>query len=112
MRSIRDGSKPGSRGLPAHGTRRRLRGLSWRNTEASMLVEQGVQVANVEVVGEAYDIAANYLKKTGAMKDTALINDRLLEIIYRMFNAGDRNRLRLANKAISKFERIRQVAIC
>ena len=76
-----------------------------------MLVEQNVQVANVEVVGEAYDIAANYLKKTGAMKDTAFIDDRLLEIIYKMFNAGDRNRLRLANKAISKFERSREVAI-
>jgi hypothetical protein len=77
-----------------------------------MLVEQNVQVANVEVVGEAYEIAANYLKKSGAMKDTALINDRLLEIIYKMFNAGDRNRLRLANRAISKFERIRDVPIC
>jgi hypothetical protein len=76
-----------------------------------MLVEHNVQVVNVEVVGEAYDIAANYLKKTGAMKDTSLINDRLLEIIYKMFNAGDRNRLHLANKAISKFERIREVAI-
>jgi hypothetical protein len=77
-----------------------------------MLVEHTGQVANVEVVGEAYDIAANYLKKTGAMKDSALIDDRLLEIIYAKFNAGERNRLRLANKAISKFERIRQVAIC
>jgi hypothetical protein len=77
-----------------------------------MLVEHTLQVANVEVVGEAYDIAANYLKKTGAMKDSALIDDRLLEIIYAKFNAGERNRLRLANKAISKFERIRQVAIC
>ena len=76
-----------------------------------MPVEHPMLVANVEVVGEAYDIAANYLKKTGAMKDTALIDDRLLEIIYTMFNTGDRNRLRLANKAISKFERIRQVAI-
>ena len=76
-----------------------------------MPVEHTMRVANVEVVGDAYDIAANYLKKTGAMKDTALIDDRLLEIIYTMFNAGDRNRLRLANKAISKFERIRQVAI-
>jgi hypothetical protein len=76
-----------------------------------MLVEHTMQVANVEVVGEAYDIAANYLKKTGAMKDTAFIDDRLLEIIYKMFNAGDRNRLRLANKAISKFERSREVAI-
>jgi hypothetical protein len=79
--------------------------------EVPMLVEQDVQVVNVEVVGEAYDIAANYLKKTGAMRDTSLINDRLLEIIYKMFNAGDRNRLRLANKAISKFERLREVAI-
>ena len=77
-----------------------------------MLVEHNVQVANVEVVGEAYEIAANYLKKTGAMKDTPLIDDRLLEIIYNMFNAGDRNRLHLANKAISKFERIRHVTIC
>jgi hypothetical protein len=77
-----------------------------------MLVEHTMQVANVEVVGEAYDIAANYLKKTGGMKDTALIDDRLLEIIYKMFNAGDRNRLRLANKAISKFERSREVTIC
>jgi hypothetical protein len=76
-----------------------------------MLVEHDIQVMNVEVVGEAYEIAANYLKKTGAMKDTALIDDRLLEIIYKMFNAGDRNRLRLANRAISKFERIREVTI-
>jgi hypothetical protein len=28
-----------------------------------------------------------------------------------MFNAGDGNRLRLANKAISKFERTRDVTI-
>ena len=76
-----------------------------------MLVGHDVQAANVEVVGEAYDIAANYLKKTGAMRDTALIDDRLLEIIYKMFNAGDRSRLRLANKAITKFERIREVTI-
>jgi hypothetical protein len=80
--------------------------------EAPMLVEHTMQVADAEVVGEAYDIAANYLKKTGVMKDSALIDDRLLEIIYTMFNTGDRNRLRLANKAISKFERIRRVAIC
>lgn len=70
-----------------------------------MLVERNVQVINVEVVGEAYDIAANYLKKTGAMPDTWATNEQLLEIIYRMFTAGDRNRLRLANLAISRFQR-------
>jgi hypothetical protein len=74
-----------------------------------MLVERNVHVLNVEVVGEAYDIAANFLKKTGAMPDSAL-NDRLLEIIYKMFNAGERNRLRLANLAISKFERLQRAA--
>ena len=70
-----------------------------------MLVERNVHVLNVEVVGEAYDIAANYLKQTGAMENSGRINERLLEIIYKMFNAGDRNRLRLANLAILKFER-------
>jgi hypothetical protein len=70
-----------------------------------MLVERNVHVLNVQIVGEAYDIAANYLRKTGALEEGGLINDRLLEIIYKMFNAGDRNRLRLANFAISKFQR-------
>jgi len=75
-----------------------------------MLVERNVYVLNVEIVGEAYDIAANFLKRTGAMPDSALINDRLLEIIYRMFNDGDRNRLRLANFAISRFQRLQHAA--
>ena len=35
-----------------------------------MLVERGLQVMNVEVVGDAYAIASNYLRKTGAIADT------------------------------------------
>ena len=76
-----------------------------------MLVDRNVTVVSVEVVGEAYDIAANFLKKTGAMPDTAIINNRLLEIISKMFHAGDRSRLRLANRAISKYERVREIPI-
>jgi hypothetical protein len=75
-----------------------------------MLVERNVHVLNVEAVGEAYDIAANFLKKTGVIADSSMINDRLLEIIYKMFHAGERNRLRLANLAISKFERLQRAA--
>jgi hypothetical protein len=71
-----------------------------------MLVERNVQVLNVETVGEAYDIAAHYLKKTGQIADSALINDPLLEVISRLFDGGTRNRLLLANKAITKFERL------
>lgn len=69
-----------------------------------MLVERGLQVMNVEAVGDAYAIASNYLRKTGAMPDTYLTNDRLLEIIVQMFHRGEGNRLRLANKAIATFQ--------
>jgi hypothetical protein len=76
--------------------------------ETAMLVERNVQILNVEVVGEAYDIAAYYLRKTGQIADTTRIDDRVLELIYRLFDSGVRNRLLLANKAISKFERSRR----
>jgi hypothetical protein len=69
-----------------------------------MLVERGLQVMNVEVVGDAYAIASNYLRRTGAIGDTFATNEQLLQIIVEMFRHGELNRLRLANKAIAKFE--------
>ena len=69
-----------------------------------MLVERGLQVMNVEVVGDAYAIASNYLRKAGAIPDSLATNERLLEIIVQMFQRGEFNRIRLANKAIAKFE--------
>ena len=70
-----------------------------------MLVERDVQVLNVEVVGVAYDIAAHYLKQTGLIADSARIDNRLLELIYRLFDSGIRHPILLANKAIGKIER-------
>jgi hypothetical protein len=72
-----------------------------------MLVERGLRVMNVEAVGDAYAIASNYLRKTGAIPDTFITNDRLLEIIVQMFHRGEYNKIRLANKAISQFEATR-----
>ena len=69
-----------------------------------MLIERGLQVMNVEAVGDAYAIASNYLRKTGAIPDTIATNDALLEIIVGMFHRGEYNKIRLANKAIAKFE--------
>jgi hypothetical protein len=69
-----------------------------------MLVERGLRVMNVEVVGDAYAIASNYLRRTGAIPDTFATNERLLEIIVHMFHRGEFNKIRLANKAIAKFE--------
>jgi hypothetical protein len=69
-----------------------------------MLVERGLQVMNVEVIGDAYAIAAYYLRRTGAISDTIATNDTLLEMIVQMFRRGEFNRIRLANRAIAKFE--------
>ena len=69
-----------------------------------MLVERGLQVMNVEVVGDAYAIASNYLRKSGAIADGIAIDERLLEIIVDLFHRGEYNKIRLANKAIAKFE--------
>jgi len=69
-----------------------------------MLVERGLQVLNVEVVGDAYAIASNYLRRAGAIADTFVTNERLLKIIVEMFQRGEFNKIKLANKAIAKFE--------
>jgi hypothetical protein len=74
-----------------------------------MLVERGLRVTNVEAVGDAYAIASNYLRRSGAIPDTFVTNDRLLEIIVQMFHRGEFNKIRLANKAISQFEATRPV---
>jgi hypothetical protein len=69
-----------------------------------MLVERGVRVMNMGVVGDAYAIASNYLRRTGAIPDDFTTNDRLLEIIVKMFQRGEVNKIRLANLAIARFE--------
>jgi hypothetical protein len=69
-----------------------------------MLVERGLRVMNVEAVGDAYAIASNYLRRTGAIPDTFVTNDALLEIIVQLFQRGEINKIRLANTAISRFE--------
>ena len=69
-----------------------------------MLVERGLQVMNVEVVGDAYAIASNYLRRTGAIADSYAADAALLEMIVEMFERGEFNKIRLANKAIARFE--------
>ena len=69
-----------------------------------MLVEHGLRVMNVEVVGDAYAIASNYLRRTGAIADSHVANAELLDLIVEMFERGEFNKIRLANKAIARFE--------
>jgi hypothetical protein len=86
------------------GTYERLRLYPGVTETRIMLVERGIQVINVEVVGDAYAIASNYLRKSGAIPDTFATDERLIEIIVQMFQRGEYNTIRLANKAIVKFE--------
>lgn len=69
-----------------------------------MLVERGLRVTDVDVVGGAYAIASNYLRKTGAIPDIIATNEPLLEIVVELFHRGECNRIRLANRAIARFE--------
>jgi len=69
-----------------------------------MLVERGLRVMNVGVVSDAYAIAADYLHRTGAISDSFATNEPLLAIIVQLFERGEFNKIRLANKAIAKFE--------
>jgi hypothetical protein len=69
-----------------------------------MLVERGLQVMNVEVVGDAYAIASNYLRRTGAIADSFATHNGLLEVIVELFRRGEINKIRLANKAIARIE--------
>ncbi|ABD88204.1 conserved hypothetical protein [Rhodopseudomonas palustris BisB18] len=69
-----------------------------------MLVERGLHVMTVDVIGKAYDIAAFYLRRTGTIPDDAATHDALRETIVKMFERGDTHQLSLANRAIAKFE--------
>jgi hypothetical protein len=73
-----------------------------------MLVERGLRVMHVEVIGDAYAIASNYLRRTGAISDSFgenfATNDQLLNIIMELFQRGEFNKIKLANKAIAQFE--------
>ncbi len=69
-----------------------------------MLVERGLRVMNVGAVSDAYAIAANFLYRTGAISDTFATDERLLSIIIRLFERGECNKIRLANKAIAHFK--------
>jgi hypothetical protein len=79
-------------------------GLSDARRTQGMLVERGLQVMNVEAVGEAYAIASNYLRRSGAIADNLVTNEQLLAIIVQLFQRGEFNKIRLANKAIAQFE--------
>lgn len=88
----------------ACGTSSGLGAYLLRIGETSMLVERGLRAMNVELVSEAYAIAANYLRRSGAIPDTLVTDERLLGIIVKLLRQGEFNKIRLANAAITRFQ--------
>jgi hypothetical protein len=60
----------------------------------------------VDVVVNAYHIAANYLKQTGRLPADVDIRQPLLDWITEDFRAGKQSKLVLANRAIARFEKM------
>jgi hypothetical protein len=58
----------------------------------------------IDVVSDAYDIAASYLKRIGRVPYTADIHQRLYDSIVEDYRAGRTNKLLLANRAILRME--------
>jgi hypothetical protein len=63
----------------------------------------------IDVVGDAYHIAANYLKQTGRLAGDGDIHQPLLDSIMEDFRAGKTSKLVLANRAIVRFEKTSNV---
>lgn len=61
------------------------------------------QVLQFEEVTDAYDIAWNYLSATGAIKFPATAHEDILSSIISAYAQGQKNKIRLANKAITAF---------
>ena len=62
--------------------------------------------STIDVVSEAYHIAANYLRQTGKLSGDVDIHQPLLDSIAEDFRAGKQSKLILANRAIARFDKI------
>jgi hypothetical protein len=59
----------------------------------------------VEVVGAAYQIAANYLSKIGLIPAMPEIHEPLFDAIVQEYKTGTHNNLKLASRAITRIEK-------
>ena len=64
-----------------------------------------INSVSFDVVCEACQIATRYLKETGQIPAELDIYQPLFDCIVSDFRAGNRNKLRLANRAIARIEK-------
>ncbi|MGO3930768.1 hypothetical protein NP284_20945 [Rhodopseudomonas pseudopalustris] len=64
--------------------------------------------AGFAVVDEAYDIAFDYLRLAGAIPPMFGAHEQLLDVVVDLYCRGERNKIRLANRAIAAFQNARR----
>jgi hypothetical protein len=69
-----------------------------------MFAERNLRAVGYETVNEAYDIAFDYLRLTGSIPQMFGVNELLLDTVVGLYHRGERNKIRLANKAIAAYE--------
>ena len=72
---------------------------------SELLAAMLVNSIPVDVVGGAYDIAVDYLKRAGRIPPEEDFHQPLFDSIVEDFQAGKTNKLLLANRAILRIER-------
>ncbi len=60
---------------------------------------------------QAYDIAFDYLMRSGLAENEYQLVLFLAQSLTRMVDAGERNRIRMANRAIAEYERSRRGSV-
>ncbi len=70
-----------------------------------MQCQNHTQVLRIDEVGRAYDIAWNFLEGTGAIKYPVTAHEVILSSIVANFAQGQKNKLILANKAITAYQK-------
>ncbi len=70
-----------------------------------MLVDLATHWKNVNLVIDAYQIAAGHLSQRGLIPRHIETYDPLLDAIVQDFRSGARDKIRLADSAIVRFER-------
>lgn len=69
-----------------------------------MLAPHHPLIAGFDVVDQAYDIAFDYLRLSGAIPQMFGVHELLLDLVVDLYYRGERNKIRLANKAIAAYE--------
>ena len=76
-----------------------------------MLIERNIPLGNADIIGRAYAIAANYLHCSGRIVTRHLTDEKLLKIVIRLCRTGDRNAIRIGNRAIIEYEQAAHVHV-